>query len=370
MNTMTSEALLETDVRLAMSGDRDAYGRLVEQSANVVCAIALAIVRNVQASEDVAQEVFLAGWTTLSKLRNPASFLPWLRQVTRNQANLWLRSHTRERSDDDALAAAVDARPSPAEALLKDEEKRVLAEVIAELPDDAREVVILYYREGSSAQHVADLLGISEDAVKQRLSRARAKIRAEILQRFGGTLARTAPGAAFATAVGAALTAAAPPASAAIAFSAGAKTAGASAIGIVAKSSAVGALGGVVGVLMGFVHLGEPFDDEEAAELRTFKRIAIAVMVVASIAFAMAGRADHRRFWMLSTYLTFMGVLLYLNLVRLPKILARRMAWEREVNPELAKKHRWVQFYGIAGQMVSAILAGLTLLALLPALFR
>ena len=53
---------------------------------------------------------------------------------------------------------------------------------------------------------------------------------------------------------------------------------------------------------------------------------------------------------MITTYFTFMAVLLYLNLVRLPKILARRMAWEREVNPELAKKHRMVQFYGIAGQ--------------------
>ena len=91
------------------------------------------------------------------------------------------------------------------------------------------------------------------------------------------------------------------------------------------------------------------------------------VMIIASIAFA---AADHHRVWMITTYFTFMAVLLYLNLVRLPKILARRMAWEREVNPELAKKHRMVQFYGIAGQMVAAIMAGLTLLFLLPALFR
>ena len=120
MNTM----LLETDVRLAMTGDRDAYARIVEQSANVVCAIALAIVRNVQASEDVAQEVFLAVWTSLGKLRNPASFLPWLRQMTRNQANLWIRNHARERTDDDALAAAVDARPTADDLLLRDEERR------------------------------------------------------------------------------------------------------------------------------------------------------------------------------------------------------------------------------------------------------
>ncbi|MEA2337590.1 MAG: hypothetical protein QOE82_1597, partial [Thermoanaerobaculia bacterium] len=303
----------------------------------------------------------------LGKLRNPASFLPWLRQLTRNQANLWIRNHSRERSDDDALAAAVDARPSPSDALLQDEERRVLAGVIADLPEESREVVILYYREGSSAKHVADLLGISEDAVKQRLSRARAKIRAEMLQRFGGTLARTAPGAAFVTAVGAALTAAAPPASAAIAATTAAKSAGGVALSAVAKGASIGALGGIAGVLMGFVHLGEPFDDQEAAELRTFKRIAIAVMIAASIAFA---AADHHRAWMITTYFTFLAVLLYLNLVRLPKILARRMAWEREVNPELAKKHHWVQFYGLAGQMVGAILAGLTLLLTLPALFK
>jgi RNA polymerase sigma factor (sigma-70 family) len=367
MNTMPSAALLETDVRLAMTGDHDAYRRIVEQSANVVCAIALAVVRNVQASEDVAQEVFLAVWTSLGKLRNPASFLPWLRQLTRNQANLWIRNHARERSDDDALAAAVDERPTPTDSLLRDEERRVLADVIADLPEESREVVILYYREDSSAQHVADLLGISEDAVKQRLSRARAKIRAEMLQRFGGTLARTAPGAAFVTAVGAALTAAAPPASAAIAGATAAKSAGGVALSVIAKSSAIGAFGGVLGVLMGFKHLGEPFDDQEAAELRTFKRIAMLVMVIASIAFA---SADHHRVWMITTYFTFMAVLLYLNLVRLPKILARRMAWEREVDPELAKKHRMVQFYGIAGQMVAAIMAGLTLLFLLPRLFR
>lgn len=363
MHTMTSEA----DVRLAMTGDRDAYARLVEQSANVVCSIALAIVRNVQASEDVAQEVFLAVWTGLGKLRNPASFLPWLRQLTRNQANLWIRNHARERNDDDALASLVDARPTPADAVLREEERRVIAGVIAELPEESREVVILYYREGSSARHVADLLGISEDAVKQRLSRARAKIRAEMLQRFGGTLTRNAPGAAFVTAVGAALTAAAPPASAAIAASTAAKSAGGAAVTAVAKSASFGALGGIAGVFMGFVHLGEPFDEQEAMELRTFKRIAIAVMIAASIAFA---AVDRHRVWMITTYVTFLAVLLYLNLIRLPKILARRMAWEREVNPELAKKHRWVHFYGIAGQMVSAILGGLTLLSLLPRLFR
>ncbi|MDQ3282352.1 MAG: sigma-70 family RNA polymerase sigma factor, partial [Acidobacteriota bacterium] len=60
----------DSDVSQAMRGDADAYRRVVEQSAATVCSIALAIVRNVPASEDVAQEVFLAVWTGLRKLRN------------------------------------------------------------------------------------------------------------------------------------------------------------------------------------------------------------------------------------------------------------------------------------------------------------
>jgi DNA-directed RNA polymerase specialized sigma24 family protein len=82
-------ATLESDVLLAGKGDEAAFRRLVDSSANTVCSIALAIVRNVEASEDIAQEAFLTAWSNLRSLRNPSSFLPWLRQVTRNQAHLW-----------------------------------------------------------------------------------------------------------------------------------------------------------------------------------------------------------------------------------------------------------------------------------------
>jgi len=50
MNTMPSATLLETDLRLAMTGDHDAYARIVERSANVVFAIALAIVSGEKAA--------------------------------------------------------------------------------------------------------------------------------------------------------------------------------------------------------------------------------------------------------------------------------------------------------------------------------
>jgi DNA-directed RNA polymerase specialized sigma24 family protein len=77
----------DADVVAAAGGDTQAYTRLVSANRNLVCSIAFAIVRDVGASEDIAQGVFVAGWQSLRKLRNPASFQPWLRQLTRNKAH-------------------------------------------------------------------------------------------------------------------------------------------------------------------------------------------------------------------------------------------------------------------------------------------
>jgi len=77
------------------------------------------------------------------------------------------------------------------------EDLALLSEAIDQLPDDAREVVILYYREGQSVAQVAALLGLSEAATKKRLSRTRETLRETVLEKVGDLLGRTAPVAAF-----------------------------------------------------------------------------------------------------------------------------------------------------------------------------
>lgn len=349
--------ILESDVLLAGKGDEAAFGRLVASSASTVCSIALAIVRNVDASEDVAQETFLAAWRGLRNLRNPASFLPWLRQVARNQAHLWRREHLREIPDETAIAAAADVRPNAADHLLADEEHRLLAEVLDELPDDAREVLILYYRENSSTRHVAALLGMSEAGVRQRLSRSRAKLRTELLERFGHTVARTAPGAAFASAVAGALTFAAPTASAAvIAAGAGKLTAT-----TIAKISAIGGIFGWFGVLMGMHYLQPWFDDEEALALRRFRNVVLAVITIGAVAIALSGKSAMALLIVAQTMYLGIGCLYGFWL---PRILERRMQWERSVNPELAKQNRRQWMWATMGRAAGAALGGAMIMAL------
>lgn len=256
MNARTLDSMLQTELPAARSGSHEAYGRIVRACQNTVTAIALAITRDVQASEDIAQEAFLKAWQQLDRLRNNASFLPWLRQVTRNLARDWLRAQRHRPLSDEAaeiaIGMAADPAPEPAGRLLRTEEETIAAEVISALPEDSREALLLFYREGQSTQQVAALLGLSDDAVRKRLSRARASVRAELLSRFGEFANASAPSAAFAVVVAGALATAAPAASAAAVIGSGVLGTGAGKLGAGGIATG-GVAGGVAGGSLGMI---------------------------------------------------------------------------------------------------------------------
>ena len=203
------DLLIKRELPAAVRGDRDAYGRIVRASQNAVTAVALAITRDVATSEDIAQEAFLSAWHHLPRLKNSSSFLPWLRQITRNLAYDHLRSRRNRMLDgeaaDLAIQHAADPDGCPLERNLDAEREAVAADLISELPEESREALLLYYREGQSSRQVATLLGLSDAAVRKRLSRARQSVREDLLKRFGEFARSSAPSAAFAVGVGAAL---------------------------------------------------------------------------------------------------------------------------------------------------------------------
>lgn len=254
MHTLTADASLEDRIHLelpaARSGDQAAYGRIVRLSQNATTAIALAITRDVQASQDIAQEAYLKAWQQLGRLQNTTSFLPWLRQITRNLARDYLRAR-RDRfvageTAELAIAQAADPDGCPMQRIVDDETGRIAADLISELPDESREVLLLYYREGGNSKQVAALLGLSDAAVRKRLSRARRSLREDLVARFREFATSSAPGTAFTLVVTAGLMGFAKPATASTAagVAAGAAfgtgVAGKAAIG---SASALGAAG-------------------------------------------------------------------------------------------------------------------------------
>lgn len=181
-----------------MKGDTEAFGRLVAHYQSVATSIALSVLGDVALSEDVAQEAFIKAWRELPKLRNPASFPGWLRQITRNVATDHVRGRRRVVPVTPALR---DEQPDVQARMEALEEQDALARAVEDLSTENREVVILYYREGQSVAQVARLLDLTEAAVRKRMSRAREQLRADVMEQLGKLSQDTQPTAAFAVAV-------------------------------------------------------------------------------------------------------------------------------------------------------------------------
>lgn len=361
MHAETLEIMLQRELPSAAAGCPQAYGRIVGACQNTVTAIALAITRDVAASEDIAQEAFLRAWQQLARLHNPASFLPWLRQITRNLARDWLRAQRHRplsgQAAEVAIGMAADPDPTPAERWQRVEEELAAEELICALPEESRETLLLYYREGQSSQQVARLLGLSDAAVRKRLSRARAAVRAQMLARFGEFARGTAPGAAFATAALSAAMIAAPGVAgttiAAATLGAGLGTAsGASKLGgslgvsalsggtalgslgaaMMARAGAIppGAWAAVGGALLcgfvvtyasGFYLLRYADDEVERGQLRRLVRhmmFAATVVCLATLVLSLGGAGV---WWILGTLGAGMLVVNYQCLVTLPRVM-------------------------------------------------
>jgi RNA polymerase sigma factor (sigma-70 family) len=197
--------------RASVRGDRDAFGRIVERYQSLICAVAYSRTGDLTLSEDMAQETFLTAWRKLGTLQDETKLKPWLCSIVRNLSGLAVRHRKRDAA---ALAAPLpDAarlpskESTPPDRALTKEQESVLWQALEEIPETYREPLILYHREGQSVGKVAALLDLSQDAVKQRLSRGRRMLKGQMTSFVEGALAKTGPDRTFGVAVLAALTA-------------------------------------------------------------------------------------------------------------------------------------------------------------------
>ena len=158
--------------------DRDPE-RLVRTYADLVLRVCYTYLRSTADAEDICQD------TLMKLLLREEPFLDlgheraWVMRVAANACKNLLRDRGAHPE------APLDAVPEPAAVQTHDEEElrrrddRVLAAVMA-LPLPQREAVYLHYYEGYPTREVARIVGASDDAVRQRLSRARASLRDDL----------------------------------------------------------------------------------------------------------------------------------------------------------------------------------------------
>lgn len=200
-------------LKASLAGNAQAFGAVIDKYASLVCAITYSATGSITESEELAQETFLRAWKGLGQLKDPSKFRPWLCRIARSAAQNWFRNRKRDVVNQATpLEAAVDRasdESGPVEAAMTREQQAVVSQALAQIPENLREPLILFYREQQSTKQVAAQLGLSENAARQRISRGRSMLRAQVATMVETTIARSKPGKAFKTAVIAAIAGAA-----------------------------------------------------------------------------------------------------------------------------------------------------------------
>ena len=174
----TDVALL---VRRAQAGDREAFGRLVEQFQRTVHAICLRRLGNPSEALEMTQEVFLHVMRRIDQLREPERFAGWLRQVAVRMAiNRATRRVGPTSVEPVVLEGASGHREDPLGELISRERARRLWEAIGRLKTIDREALVAFYIQGRSLIEIAEQLDAPIGTIKRRLHTARKRLKAEL----------------------------------------------------------------------------------------------------------------------------------------------------------------------------------------------
>lgn len=163
-------------------GDAEAYGMIVKQHQTRIHGYILRMVRDATLAEDLTQEAFIRAYRKLHLYDLERPFLPWLFRLAANLTQNHLRSASRrELPQAPERLTLVHCAETPSDE--RAERRQLLRQVdraLDQLAPKYRAAMVLKHVEGLSYSEISQVLGVSVWALKMRVSRARAKLRALI----------------------------------------------------------------------------------------------------------------------------------------------------------------------------------------------
>ncbi|HFD39180.1 MAG TPA: sigma-70 family RNA polymerase sigma factor [Anaerolineae bacterium] len=173
----------------AQKGDVRAFNQLVLLYQSLAYNVAYRILDDAEAAADATQDAFFSAYRAMSRFRG-GSFRAWLLRIVTNACYDQLRRKKRRPTqslDDlpmeaDHTAYLRDPAEQPDEYAERQELNRLLQEAIRRLPPDQRIVLVLSDVQGLNYREIAQATGLALGTVKSRLSRARAKLRDDLVR--------------------------------------------------------------------------------------------------------------------------------------------------------------------------------------------
>lgn len=194
------DAKLTREIELierVLAGEKDVFYELIQPYERGVFLAAASILGNDADAEDSAQEAVLKAYRNLARFRRESKFSTWLFQIAINEAKMRLRKDRRhlyesidaglQTNEGDYIPTDfADWREIPSEALEQSELREALNAALKSLPEKYRTVLVLRDVQQMSIAETAKALGISEENVKTRTSRARLQMRDRLAPGWGG----------------------------------------------------------------------------------------------------------------------------------------------------------------------------------------
>jgi len=165
-------------VELAMRGDREAFGVLVNQTSDRMYAIATRILRDTHLAEDALQGALITAWRDLPTLRDPDRFEAWVRKLVvhacyaeARRRNVWAAN---------VRMLPVDG-PAGSDEIVSVADRDILDRAFRRLTVDQRAVFVLHHHLGLPLVEIAEMLEIPPGTARSRLHYATQGLRVAIV---------------------------------------------------------------------------------------------------------------------------------------------------------------------------------------------
>ena len=178
-------------VALARTGDRAAFGRLIEAHLTAARRVALAAVGQPTDADEAVQEASVAAWKRLNALNDPNAFRGWYMRIVwrkaidrRRSLRSWFDRFGASTTDDQRPMEFPSADPSPDAILISRELATAISQVVKALPPKLRDPFLLAASGDHRYEEIATMLGAPIGTIKWRIAEARRVIRMK-LDRLG-----------------------------------------------------------------------------------------------------------------------------------------------------------------------------------------
>lgn len=179
----------EQIVTLVLQGQTALFEVLMRRYNERIYRAARAIVKEDREAEDVMQQAYVNAYAHLRQFDGRAKFSTWLTRIAVHEAIARARRQGRYEPIDTESSLErfmpPSATPDPERQAFARELGTLLESAVDGLPDGLRETFVLREVEGLNTAETAEVLNVSDDVVKTRLSRARAALRRDLFERAG-----------------------------------------------------------------------------------------------------------------------------------------------------------------------------------------